>query len=171
ASTPTDAAHIVTSGYGQALDLLEGYKYKLKTSANYYFSNNFQTLDHVYLRLQYTKNIFKDLPHKLNAIKEILRRHEKQKVANAMEKTESNLQKLGKSAKNFSQNQSYRLDNLSKSLFLLSPQNTLKRGYSITTDKNGTVLRSVGNVVVGSTIGIKLADGRLSSTVKAKSNN
>ncbi|MDP2632871.1 MAG: exodeoxyribonuclease VII large subunit [Candidatus Curtissbacteria bacterium] len=171
ASTPTDAAHIVTSGYGQALDLLEGYKYKLKTSANYYFSNNFQTLDHVYLRLQYTKNIFKDLPHKLNAIKEILRRHEKQKVADAMERAEAILKELGKSAKNFSKNQSYRLDNLSKSLFLLSPQNTLRRGYSITTDKNGTVLRSVGNVDVGSTIGIKLADGRLSSTVKAKSNN
>ena len=169
ASTPTDAAHIVTSGYQQVLDLLEVYKYKLKSNANYYFSKNFQTLDHTYLRLQYTKNIFKDLPHKLNVLKENLKRHEKHLIADALERTDFNLRELRRSTHKLIQNQSQQLDNLQKSLFLLSPENTLKRGYSITSDEQGRVLRSVNGVVVGSTIGIKLSDGKLKSKVVEKS--
>ena len=60
------------------------------------------------------------------------------------------------------------LKNLNKSLILLSPQNTLSRGYSITTDKSGRIIRSIKSVVVDELIGVKFKDGSLRSKVISK---
>ncbi|OGD88050.1 exodeoxyribonuclease VII large subunit [Candidatus Curtissbacteria bacterium RIFCSPHIGHO2_01_FULL_41_11] len=168
ASTPTDAAHIVISSYQQVLEFLEGFKYKLKSNSNYYFSKNFQTLDHYYLRLQHAQNTFKDLPHRLSSIKESLKRHEKYLISDALEKTGQKFYELKRSTQSFLKNYTNILGSLQKSLVLLSPKNTLKRGYSITTDINNRVIRSVEGVAVGSTIGIKLSNGRLKSKVTGK---
>jgi exodeoxyribonuclease VII large subunit len=51
-------------------------------------------------------------------------------------------------------------------LRLLGPQGTLARGYSITTDAGGKVIRSVGEVQAGETILTRLSDGRLRSTAQ-----
>ena len=49
--------------------------------------------------------------------------------------------------------------------------NTLERGYSITYDEKGRIVTTVENIVVGSTIGVRLSDGSLKSVVKSKSIN
>jgi exodeoxyribonuclease VII large subunit len=48
---------------------------------------------------------------------------------------------------------------------LLGPEATLRRGYSITLDQNGNVVRSVGAVKNDDTIRTKLVDGELAARV------
>jgi exodeoxyribonuclease VII large subunit len=49
---------------------------------------------------------------------------------------------------------------------LLGPRQTLERGYSITLDADGRVVRSVEAVKVGDPIRTKLASGELNSVVE-----
>ncbi len=58
-----------------------------------------------------------------------------------------------------------KLDTLEKMVGVLSPENTIKRGYSLTLI-NGKVARSVAQVKPGDEIVTKLADGEINSTVK-----
>ena len=48
----------------------------------------------------------------------------------------------------------------------LSPLAVLERGYSIVTDKNGNVIKSVSGVSAGDDISIKLSDGRILADVQ-----
>jgi len=77
ASTPTDAANLVTQSYTLALERLDVLKQQLKLKTDHYFSSNFQRLDYYFHTLQNTKNTFKDLPHLVNTLKESLKRHQK----------------------------------------------------------------------------------------------
>ena len=171
ASTPTDAANIVTAGYMQILQKLEGLKYKLRSKANFYFSTNLQRIDHLHFRLQQAKVIFKDLPQKLQTIKEILRRHEKRLIIDASTAASNLKSQLVYATKQFTAALDQRLEHLGRNLSLLSPDKTLGRGYSLTFDQSGRLIRSIDTVVIGSIIGVKLADGKLKSQVKSKSKN
>ena len=51
-------------------------------------------------------------------------------------------------------------------LRLLGPRQTLERGYSITLDANGSVVRSIRTLKVGDPIHTKLADGEVNSVVE-----
>ncbi len=146
ASTPTDAASIVTSGYSQIMEKLESFGVSLKNHADYFFSANFQRLDYNFHRLFQTKSYFKDLPHRLKIITQSFAHHQKYLITDA----------------------SVKLVNLAKSLRILSPQNTLSRGYSITTDSQGRVIKSTSGVVLGDIVGVKLARGSLTSQVRSK---
>ena len=168
ASTPTDAANIVTSGYNILLETLTHIAYRLNAKASYYFSTNFQKLDYIYFKLSQTKISFKDLPHRLSLAKESLRRHEKLLVSDGKTKVDELMGQIEKGIKLSLSVENQKLEATYKSLNLLSPTNTLSRGYSITTDSRGHVLRSISRVVVGDIIGVKLADGKLTSQVKQK---
>jgi exodeoxyribonuclease VII large subunit len=170
ASTPTDAANVVTSGYNSLLLTLENYRFNLDSKARQYFYTNLQRLDYIYLQLQQTELTFKDLPHKLARVKESLKRHEKYLISDAGRMLNDLIITLDKEAKLLQAEKSKQLQNLYKSLLLLSPENTLKRGYTITTDSKGRILRSISNVVVGDIIGVKLTDGKLESKVTSKEN-
>jgi exodeoxyribonuclease VII large subunit len=58
-----------------------------------------------------------------------------------------------------------RVAELTKAIRLLGPQQTLERGYSITQDQHGNVIRNRMQVQVGSTIRTRLADGSIKSKV------
>ncbi|HLA04193.1 MAG TPA: exodeoxyribonuclease VII large subunit [Patescibacteria group bacterium] len=168
ASTPTDAANIITFGYQSLVESLDQLGLRLKSNSAYYFSANFQRLDHIFFKLTQTKNTFKDLPHIINSLKESLRRHEKLLVSASQIKLDELTVLLRKNFFLLTENKRQLLKNLNKSLVLLSPQNTLFRGYSITTDKSGRIIKSIKSVVVGDLIGVKLANGSLRSKVVDK---
>jgi len=65
------------------------------------------------------------------------------------------------------QAQRARLGALSRGLNTVSPLQTLARGYSITQDARGRVLRRAADIEVGQTITTRLASGRLTATVEA----
>jgi len=51
-------------------------------------------------------------------------------------------------------------------LYMISPINVLKRGYSLTYNINGTPLVSIGQTAIGDNIKVTLKDGELTATVK-----
>jgi len=165
ASTPTDAANIITFGYQSLVESLDQLGLRLKSNSAYYFSTNFQRLDHIFFKLTQTKNTFKDLPHIINSLKESLQRHEKLLVSASQTKLRELMKLLKKNFVLLTESKMQLLENLNKSLALLSPKNTLTRGYSITTNKKGEIVRSIKSVVVGELIGVKLANGSLRSKV------
>jgi exodeoxyribonuclease VII large subunit len=58
-----------------------------------------------------------------------------------------------------------RLDSFDSQLRLVGPEQVLKRGYSITTNKKtGEVVRFTSQIKGGETIVTKLADGQIEST-------
>ena len=171
ASTPTDAASIVTQGYTHALEKLENLRYLLKSKSGYYFSTNFQRLDHAYLALGKSKIVFKDLPFRLSKTEESLKLHQRYLVENSNATLINLLGKLQEKAKQLTRANTQTLNNLYTRLVILSPKNTLRRGYSLTVDSKGKIIRSISPIVVGSDITVKLFDGSLFSTVKSKEKN
>jgi exodeoxyribonuclease VII large subunit len=59
-----------------------------------------------------------------------------------------------------------RVDEIANCLRLLGPAQTLDRGYSITLDANGTVIRSIKGLKAGDLLQTKVADGQISSIVR-----
>ena len=59
-----------------------------------------------------------------------------------------------------------RLKRIAEMLRLLSPEHTLQRGYTLTTDAEGNLLRSVKDAPSGSTLITKLRDGKVTSVVQ-----
>lgn len=170
ASTPTDAATIVTLGYTQVLEKLETLKLRLSTRSDRFFSENFQKLDMSFKQLIAMKSYFKDLPHRLNTLSESLKRHEKLRVADALDRANTAKKQIIKASRLFIQSHNLKLANLAKALTLLSPKNTLKRGYAIATGKSGKIIRSISAVVVGTPVAVKLTDGSFKSRVTSKRN-
>lgn len=169
ASTPTDAANIVTLGYNQVLEKLESQRKRLILKSNWFFTDNFQRLDQNFRQLLHMKSYFKDLPHKLDFLSKTLQ-HSKQSIISdsqvLLEDLDANLKK---NFQTLYATSIRTIDSIEKSLKLLSPENTLSRGYAIATDKSGRVLRSAKGVVVGDAVGVKLADGMLGTVVQNKS--
>ena len=58
-----------------------------------------------------------------------------------------------------------RSDTLAAKLLLLSPLNILERGYAIVQDEQGKVIKRAGDAPVKSSIGVRLAEGRLKARV------
>ena len=58
-----------------------------------------------------------------------------------------------------------RLTRIADMLRLLSPEQTIARGYTITTDAGGRVIRSAADVVSGSEMHTRLSDGKVISVV------
>jgi exodeoxyribonuclease VII large subunit len=52
-------------------------------------------------------------------------------------------------------------------LRLLSPEHTIGRGYTITTTRNGKVVRSTGDVASGDELETRVRDGKVTSVVGA----
>ncbi|OGE04517.1 exodeoxyribonuclease VII large subunit [Candidatus Curtissbacteria bacterium RIFCSPLOWO2_01_FULL_41_18] len=167
ASTPTDAANIITQGYVHFLEKLANLKQQLQLRSNYYFSTNFQKLDYNFYQLQRIKTSFKDIPHRLNTLKESLKRH-KQLITQADEKLKKVLRDMAMNTKLLIAKNSQKLESAKRTLMALSPKNTLERGYSIVADNSGKIAKSIDSIVVGSTVAVKLVDGSFKSSVKSK---
>ena len=167
ASTPTDAANIVTASYQNILEKLQNINYRLKSKVHFY-ENYFQKLDFFYSKLMQSKISFQEYPHRLLGISQMLKSQQKNLITDAQVKLNGIKDNFEKLSKNFLNARVQELNLISKSLEILSPTNTLKRGYSITTDKNGMVIRSIKSVVIGQLVAVKLADGSITSQVKSK---
>jgi exodeoxyribonuclease VII large subunit len=59
-----------------------------------------------------------------------------------------------------------RLESIESRVALLDPANLLRRGWSITRDANGNVIRSVDQVESGDLVTTRVADGTLTSRIE-----
>lgn len=87
---------------------------------------------------------FRNESRKLDRISELIFRESKSRVIRNLEK----------------------LDAIEKLIQSLHPDNTLKRGYSITTDEEGKIITSAKVLQTGSLIKTRLAEGKLESIIK-----
>jgi len=78
---------------------------------------------------------------------------------------------LGSNASVVHGNEVRKIERLHHSVTLLDPVNVLRRGFSITTDGNGRVVKSVTELKSGQTIRTRLADGTIITEVKKISNH
>ena len=62
--------------------------------------------------------------------------------------------------------QRHRIEMHSAALRLLDPATTMARGWSITRDEAGNVVRSTAQVAVGTRLVTSVADGTITSTVE-----
>ena len=81
---------------------------------------------------------------------------------------ETNLQRLGRATLQRLARHQAQLAQLARSLDGVSPLNTLQRGYSISFDAKGQVIRSLRAVQVGDTLTTRLADGSINSVVTSQ---
>lgn len=87
-------------------------------------------------------------------------------VESKKEEVDSLYKELDESMKEKLANYQKEIDNLAKQLNLLDPKGILKRGYSISTDKDGNIITSVKDVKDNDTIITSLSDGRIISNVE-----
>ena len=74
-------------------------------------------------------------------------------------------------SENFIKVQQSELSNYGNSLNLLSPLNTLSRGYTMTQDKQGKIITSVKKIKTNEVIFTKFHDGKVTSKVVNKEDN
>ena len=65
------------------------------------------------------------------------------------------------------QQRQYRLEHLSSSLELLSPQHQLDKGYAMVMDEEGRIVSAVEQVAKGQALRIQMKDGKIAATVEA----
>ena len=171
ASTPTDAAHILTSGYTNAIDKIDNQKIYLKSKISFIFSTNYQRLDLYDYKLQQVKNRFKLFISKLLVLDETMKHYKEFKITAALSEIYRSFEALRKNSLQLISSNKGKLAHLQKNLFLISPQNTLKRGYSMVFNQENKLITTVNSVEVGNIIKVKLADGRLTSIVESKNTN
>lgn len=169
ASTPTDAANIITRGWQSVLDKLDIINQKLLAKYAQVNETNLQKLDSLFFKLSQEKVRIREYPHRLSSLWESLRRHEKVIIVDKLSEQNAFWEVLQKSADTQIKSKDTKLAQLQRALMLLSPENILKRGYSITTDQKGNVIKSALAVVIGQTIDVKLSSGKLTTQVKSKS--
>jgi len=128
ASTPTNAAHLVTKNYQVYFEKMDNMNREISYLVEQKINNISQQIDTNYSQLKNYAEV------------EINARREK-------------------------------LKSILTELTLLSPENTLNRGYSLVTDSFGKVIRSATTVNIGQKVNIRLARGKIDTKVLKKYEN
>ncbi len=144
APTPYVAAEIVSISTRDILLSVDNYKSLFTTLSN-------KLLEKVSIDLDYLDN-------------RLLVQKPERKISRQLEnlsKYRENLVSIIKhKLKSFADNE----DSLNKQLLALGPQNVIKRGYSIVSNKSGNIVQSSKDLIIGEVFSLKMADG----SIKAK---
>lgn len=191
AATPTAAAEIITEGVFAARPYLEEIHQRILELALYELQNKKQGLETVVLRMNrlHPKRRLREQAQKMDELGASLVRctlnqlRQKQAAFKAVENRLQRLhpqgalvrwqESLARVAGRLEENgklslfkQRHRLTTAIARLELLSPESTLRRGYSITMDARGKVLRAADEVKAGDELQTRLAVGEVRSQVK-----
>lgn len=141
---------------GSALGLLDTQKLSLSTSAGLLRANTRMNLNQQHTRLnRWVESLHKNIPRRISREKE------------SLETLKINLKTLWVRQHS---HETQKLDWMKKNLELLDPKRLLERGYSLTL-YNGKPLKSTAEVNPGDEITTWLSEGKITSTVKNKTND
>jgi len=168
ASTPTDAAKIISSDFLLLDEKLSSIAQKMALAVTNRLTGSAQQLDLLFQKLSYFVKRHREIPKALVHIRQSLSHLQKTIILGKKQR----LLVLQSSLKSkwvfILQENSNSLNNLRTRLDLLSPQNILKRGYSIAYSPAGKIIKDAGLIAIGSKLKVKLARGELSSKVLTK---
>jgi len=168
ASTPTDAAKIVTTNYQNLEERLFELSNKIKKDfVNLLFLQS-QTLDVLYHKLSLFRQKYIESVNKLQLVKRQLILSQEIILINNKRRLQNYLISLKNSWKYITSINEQEVFFYGQKLKLLSPQNILARGYSVTWDEKGNILKDVRGIVLGSNVKVKLARGFFASKVFEK---
>ena len=171
APTPSAAAVIATPDRLAIINQATKLRKQLQDSVNQSLDKIKLSLDLLQVRIidpsqQLQRNAQKLDEYEFRLVRQIKRAHQLY---------QSQLQQLNirlrNNAEYFLKDQANQFSNKVNRLNLLSPLNTLSRGYSITHDKDGKVLLSSKKINLGDLISSQLHDGKVTSKVLKKEDN
>ncbi|MDR3087211.1 MAG: exodeoxyribonuclease VII large subunit, partial [Azoarcus sp.] len=186
APTPTSAAELASAGFFTARETLIPAERRLRQAIERQLKTQAQRADRCALRLvhprdrlrrareeaiHHERRLRQTMAVRLGEFAHSLFRLESRlnakapATSHARERLDSIEQRLKQTARAALEAQRQKLDALDASLRYLAPQAVLARGYSITRDADGHILRSTANVKPSDALEIQLADGRLDVTV------
>ena len=171
APTPSAAAVIATPDRLAIINQATKLRKQLQDSVNQSLDKINLSLDLLQVRIidpsqQLQRNAQKLDEYEFRLVRQIKRAHQLYRSQLQQLKI-----RLRNNAEYFLKDQANQFSNKVNRLNLLSPLNTLSRGYSITHDKDGKVLLSSKKINLGDLISSQLHDGKVTSKVLKKEDN
>lgn len=168
ASTPTDAAKIIGEDFIRLEEKLSETLIKIRWLVNNKINSYSQQLDLFFQKLYFFVESYQQIPRSLNLLKKSIKGLQQTIISKYFQRLAIIKTRL-KNSWNLTHQQNINiLKSLKDKLSLLSPDNILKRGYSITFNVQGAVVKDASGVDIGSNLKVKLSKGKLLSKVLAK---
>ena len=188
AATPTGAAELASSGYFDAAQRLVQLDRSLQLAVERKLDTLAQRLDRASLRLRHPRERLAAEVERCARLDERLtrarhrsmERHQarldmlavrlgavRPSVAPALERLDRLATRFSDAGNHLIADARRRTDALAVQLELLAPQAVLARGYSITRDHEGRIVRSIDGLTQGDALEIQLHDGRIDARVEA----
>lgn len=168
ASTPTDAAKVITHDFLNLEERLSNIRQRMEMAILQSLNNKAQALDNISQALEYQKETFKKIPKNLQYLKQALIHSQERVISQNEEKIQHFMSSLKNSWKLSYQQKEFSLKRTYEKLGILSPEKTLKRGYSIVTKQNGKIVKSVEAIDIGERLRLKFAQGKAYTKVIEK---
>lgn len=191
APTPSAAAELISPDQAEMMQVLSGYelifekliKVRLHQQSKQLawlirqlkhpgrrLQEHAQSLDMLEGRLlRATRHRLDHARHRLDAVQQrLLAQSPRHVIRQHALRQEALLHRLQRRIQQLLQDHRRQLARLAHSLNSVSPLSTLQRGYSITFDQRGQVLRDAGAIAIGSTLVTQLGNGRLHSVVSER---
>lgn len=189
AATPTAAAELVSAAYVEAGQRLKDLTHRLRSRLQRRLDNFGQKIDTLAyrlippaerlarhrLQLTHLLNRMRNGPQRqrerlvlqLQSLEERLLR-QRPAISSQKEYLDLLVGRLQRAGAKLGAKKRAELDSLASQLRQLSPQAVLSRGYSITRDDGGRVIKNPSGLSLGATLHIELAEGKLTGKLTAK---
>ncbi|MDM3870136.1 exodeoxyribonuclease VII large subunit [Porticoccus sp. W117] len=194
APTPSAAAELLSPDSGELSATINGYQQLLADKLKQLLSFHRHNLQHLQKRLRHPGEKLRQQSQHLDnldmrlqsAMKENLQRaqrpldklnsrlarfHPQEKINALTQRCNNAAQNLQTALGHLLAQRQQRLGNAAQLLNAVSPLNTLGRGYSITFDSEGNVVKSVNDAKAGKKIVTRIQDGELHSTINLIQSN
>ena len=171
APTPSAAAMSATPDLNTILYNASKLKKYLYDSIKQSIESKKNTLELLRLRIVNPSQQLLLNAQKLDELEIRLFKHNKTLIDDNKEKLKLSFSQLLTHSQNFIKLRQNELSNYGNSLNLLSPLNTLSRGYTITQDNRGSIITSVKRIKLNEVISTKFHDGKVTSKVVNKEDN
>ena len=171
APTPSAAAMSATPDLNTILYNASKLKKYLYDSIKQSIESKKNTLELLRLRIVNPSQQLLLNAQKLDELEIRLLKQNKTLIDDNKEKLKLSFSQLLTHSQNFIKLQQNELSNYGNSLNLLSPLNTLSRGYTMTQDNRGSIITSVKKIKLNEVISTKFHDGKVTSKVVNKEDN
>jgi exodeoxyribonuclease VII large subunit len=171
APTPSAAAMSATPDLNTILYNASKLKKYLYDSIKQSIESKKNTLELLRLRIVNPSQQLLLNAQKLDELEIRLFKQNKTLIDDNNEKLKLSFSQLLTNSQNFIKVQQNELSNYGNSLNLLSPLNTLSRGYTMTQDNRGSIITSVKKIKLNEVISTKFHDGKVTSKVVNKEDN
>ena len=171
APTPSAAAMSATPDLNTILYNASKLKKYLYDSIKQSIESKKNTLELLRLRIVNPSQQLHLNAQKLDELEIRLLKQNKTLIDDNKEKLKLSFSQLLTHSQNFIKLRQNELSNYGNSLNLLSPLNTLSRGYTMTQDNRGSIITSVKRIKLNEVISTKFHDGKVTSKVVNKEDN